>query len=86
MGALSCIRGIIAPAYSSSKPGICSQPPENYFSRGKNFGGYFFFFLPAFFFIALFSFGLDLRTVRFTFLLTGIDTSSAAPLLDKLQN
>lgn len=85
MGALSFIRGIIAPAYSSSKPGICSQPLRT-ISQGKKFWRYFFFFLPAFFFIALFSFGLDLRTVRLAFFLTGIDTSSAAPLLDKHQN
>ncbi|HTW87552.1 MAG TPA: hypothetical protein VMD75_06065, partial [Candidatus Binataceae bacterium] len=32
-------------------------------------------FFPAFFFIALFSFGLDLLTVRLAFFLTGIDTS-----------
>lgn len=38
---------------------------------------YFFFFLPAFFFIPLFSFDLDLVARLGAFFFTGIDTSSS---------
>jgi hypothetical protein len=73
-------RGLIAPAYLSSKPGILSQPPV--FAGGKTLSRYFFFFLPAFFFILVLSFDLDLVAERFA-LFTGIDTSLQSLLPDK---
>jgi hypothetical protein len=62
---------LITPAYLSSKPGILSQPPA---LPEENLSRYFFFFLPAFFFILVLSLDLDFVAERF-FLLTGIDTS-----------
>ena len=54
------------------------QPPEPGFRREKLLGSYFFFFLPAFFFIALLRLDLDLVTrLRVVFLRPGIDTSSS---------
>jgi hypothetical protein len=51
-------------------------------SRRKNLRPYFFFFLPAFFFILVFSLGLDF-VAELLFLLTGIDTSLTLLLPDK---
>jgi len=75
-----------APAHRNSCLGIVSQPFANS-RREKNAVSYFFFFLPAFFFILALRLGLDLvaflRAVRFT----GIDTSYCYRLLcDKHQN
>jgi hypothetical protein len=49
---------------------------------GKTFSRYFFFFLPAFFFILVLSFDLDF-VAELLFLLTGIDTSFTMLLPDK---
>ena len=58
---------LIAAACPASWP--ASGFPE------ENLCRYFFFFLPAFFFILVFSFGLDFVT-ELLFFFTGIDTSS----------
>jgi hypothetical protein len=52
---------------------------------GKLFSGYFFFFLPAFFFISLFNLDLDLTpALRARLFVPGIDTSFDPLLLEKL--
>jgi hypothetical protein len=64
-----------APAHRNSCLGIVSQPFANP-RREKNSVGYFFFFLPAFFFILALRLGLDLVAFLRAFRFTGIDTSS----------
>lgn len=61
-------------------PGILASPQF----PGGNLRRYFFFFLPAFFFILVFSLALDFVAELFFF--TGIDTSLTVLLPDKLRN
>jgi hypothetical protein len=71
--ALSVRRGFEAPAHPSSKPGIVLKPSGVVFRRAELLANYFFLvFFVAFFFIVLFSLGLDLAIALPGFFLTGI--------------
>jgi hypothetical protein len=72
--ALSVRRGLKAPAHPSSKPGIVLRPSESvFFRKARLLANYFFLvFFVAFFFIVLFSLGLDLAVALPGFFLTGI--------------
>lgn len=76
-GGSPVLRGLAAPAQSSSVPGI-RQPPGLARREICLWVSYFFFFFAAFFFIRLFRIDFDfLPALRACFLRpTGIDTSS----------
>jgi len=62
-----------APAHPSSKPGVVLKPSGYTFRKARLLTNYFFLvFLVAFFFIVLFSLGLDLAATLPGFFLTGI--------------
>ena len=67
------LRGVAPRPITASGHGILSQPPET--ARGER-RTYFFFFLPAFFFIFALSLLLDLTALVLVVFFAGIDTSS----------
>jgi hypothetical protein len=71
--------GLTAPAHLGSKPGIVRNCLSSLVERQKTWLAYFFLvgFLVAFFFIVLFSLGLDLLAALPGFLIGAIQRSSS---------